>query len=211
MSNGHEVYRFLHCNMRLKARYGIEMDLDEYREMNKTFKLRNVLGLRENQLGDYEGWLKVKGVWVCGHYKVREGFIATFMPVPPLEVMRDILAMRQETPHLDPEVLAKQVADSIGERRIKEEAKVRQKATLVASHHTHIETLIIAVRRWKKDVSWFKRKMGEAKLLLREGKAQEAYDLLDKEAGRAKNEHPGESAEQVLTTPGPGDVEHPNS
>lgn len=82
-SGPHEFYRYLHCNMRLRARYGLEMDIDEYRTLNQLFQKRKVENLRANDTGDLEGWVLLRGTWVCAHYKVREGLIATFMPEPP--------------------------------------------------------------------------------------------------------------------------------
>jgi hypothetical protein len=78
-----EFYRYLHCNMRLRTRYGLEIDIDEYRRLNELFQRREVINLRETSTGDLEGWIPLRGIWVCGHYKSREGRIASFMPVPP--------------------------------------------------------------------------------------------------------------------------------
>lgn len=78
-------YRYLHANMRLRTRYGIEIPFEKYTELCDMFKRQSpkIIGLRTNELGDREGWVQVKGVWVCAHYKVSQNLIATFMPAPP--------------------------------------------------------------------------------------------------------------------------------
>lgn len=81
--SNHEFSRYLHCNMRLRTRYGLEMSIEEFRELCDLFKRRNVVNLRTTELGDLEGWVNLRGTWVCGHFKPREGFIASFMPAPP--------------------------------------------------------------------------------------------------------------------------------
>jgi hypothetical protein len=78
-----EFYRYMHCNMRLRTRYGLEMDIDEYRRLNELFRTKQVINLRTSETGDLEGWVKLRDTWVCGHYKIRENHIASFMPAPP--------------------------------------------------------------------------------------------------------------------------------
>lgn len=69
--------------MRLRTRYGMEMDIDEYRALNELFRARKVINLRTTEQGDLEGWVQLRGTWVCGHFKIREERIASFMPSPP--------------------------------------------------------------------------------------------------------------------------------
>jgi hypothetical protein len=69
--------------MRLRFRYGVELSLDEYRKLCNRFKERSIANVRFNHMGDIEGWVEIKGVWVCAHFKVAEGLIASFMPAPP--------------------------------------------------------------------------------------------------------------------------------
>lgn len=82
-SGPQEFYRYLHCNMRLRTRYGLEMDIDEYRSLNELFRRRQVTNMRQTETGDLEGWVQLRDTWVCGHFKSREGHIASFMPAPP--------------------------------------------------------------------------------------------------------------------------------
>lgn len=80
--------RYKHANQRLLARYGVGMDFEEYlRQCDKFSKEKrdggSIRGLRvQNEHGDLEGWIKVKGKWVCAHYKLKDKLIATFLPMP---------------------------------------------------------------------------------------------------------------------------------
>lgn len=79
--------RFVHANRRLASRYGVTISFEEYLRLNAKFaspdRKNLVRGLRiQNEHGDLEGWIKVRGQWVCAHYKRQDGLIATFLPKP---------------------------------------------------------------------------------------------------------------------------------
>ena len=76
--------RYIHSNMRLKARYNIEITYEEYIELCKKIQK----GKAEGTVTAYDGhnkeaWIKVKDQWVCAQYKTSEKLICTFLPVPP--------------------------------------------------------------------------------------------------------------------------------
>lgn len=164
------AYRYIHAAARLRFRYGVEITREEYDELCERFRTGYVAGARENAFGDREGWVEIRGVWACAHYKRREGVIATFMPAPPPK------PMAAEPPPPPPP------------------APKPKKAKQPASRAGMAETIVQLqelVRLRGEDVAWFKRRILDAAGLLKSGLAAEAYVLLDQATRLRKTDHPG--------------------
>ena len=78
-----ERYRYMHCNMRLRHRYGMEMSIDEFRALCTACARGKLAGARVDPKGHVEGWLQLRGTWICVSYKPWEQLLGTVMPSPP--------------------------------------------------------------------------------------------------------------------------------
>jgi hypothetical protein len=106
------LYRYMHANMRLRLRYGIEIAIDEYNELCRLMATGCGRGRREE--GDMvEAWLEIKpDVWAAAVYRKSESCIVTFMPMPPADIIPHLNSVE-----LDKLVTAK--AQKLAEERIK--------------------------------------------------------------------------------------------
>jgi hypothetical protein len=75
-----ELYRYTHVNMRLRHRYDMEIDFDEYKQLCERVKNKEYTNPRTLSTGEIEAWIQLKGQWVCFCYKPREGLVATVLP-----------------------------------------------------------------------------------------------------------------------------------
>jgi hypothetical protein len=77
------IYHYTHCLSRLRHRYGLEMTMEEYQNLCGLFRRNQVEGTRKDNLGNIEGWVEFKGMWVCLSYMPDAQLIGTVMPCPP--------------------------------------------------------------------------------------------------------------------------------
>lgn len=85
--------RWVHANMRLRTRYGVELTFDRYVELSEQFRKGQVEGARRNHIGDLEGWVEVQdGVLACAYWHARDGQIGTFFAPPPPRLEADLEA-----------------------------------------------------------------------------------------------------------------------
>ncbi len=110
--SANNLYRYMHANMRLRLRYGVEISADEYTELCRLMGTGCGRGRREE--GDMvEAWLEIKpDVWAAAVYRKSESCIVTFMPMPPADIVPHINSVE-----LDKLVTAK--AQKLVEARIK--------------------------------------------------------------------------------------------
>ncbi len=109
------VYRYMHANMRLRIRYGVEISADEYNELCQIMATGCGQGRREE--GDVvEAWLEVKpNVWAAAVFRKSEGCIVTFMPSPP-----PISNVRQQISANQLNMLVQEEAKKHAKQKIKE-------------------------------------------------------------------------------------------
>src|ERR1035437_7744964 len=84
------IYHLSHCIMRMKHRYGLDMDAEGYDALCKQFEAGEALGVREDDKRHREGWLQFKGTWVCLSYTPSLRLIGTVMPCPPPLVLEEL-------------------------------------------------------------------------------------------------------------------------
>ena len=107
--------------MRMKHRYDLTMDAQDYDFFCEQFKTGNIQGGRPDDKGHIEGWIKFKDVWVCMSYVPSMQLVGTIMPCPPALVF-DELAKRAAKDAAKPLVAPawledeKRINQQIGER-----------------------------------------------------------------------------------------------
>lgn len=198
-------HRWLHANMRLRLRYGIEISIEDYIQLCADFgRGKGVYGRRVSPAsGDEEGWVKIGDTWVCAHYKARERLIATFMPCPPLLVTAEIAAklaaegklsaegVGAKTPIMPPsEASAAGVARSDSQQQA---ARTRREKR----REKHEEEVKALTEARKEDLSWFKITLGRVRDRIRQGFPGEAADIADAAASLPRNFHPGANPEET--------------
>lgn len=77
------IYHLAHCIMRMRHRYGLDLDAEGYDTLCSQFEKGKALGVREDDKRNREGWLQFKGSWVCVSYIPSLRLIGTIMPSPP--------------------------------------------------------------------------------------------------------------------------------
>jgi hypothetical protein len=76
----HDAY--MHSAMRLRTRYSIDLTFEEWKKISDNF-LTKAQALTKNHVGDYEGWIKIRGEWVAAYYNTKRKCIKTFYARPP--------------------------------------------------------------------------------------------------------------------------------
>jgi DNA-binding transcriptional MerR regulator len=181
-----EARRFDHAQLRLRARYGLELELADYRHLCELFRERRVTGERINHRGDIEAWVRFHGTWLCAIYNPGDGLIVTFLPAPPPLVVEEQLAqaLKEERERMERRIVeaAHRHADSIVRSRL---------ASLeTALQHPGREDFLAKLKA--SDVAWFKRTMLRAAELIRSGAVPMAVRLLEAAAAFPKTFHPGQ-------------------
>lgn len=230
------MYHLSHCMMRMRHRYGLDMDAADYDSFCDAFASGKAQSCRTDSHGRVEGWLQFKGTWVCMSYLPAERFVGTVMPCPPPLVLEEAArhaARSAAKPAATPAWLrdeeevnrrvserAKSMAYSLfegavnggkvpkwlqkklleGEATARVSARMRQDADAYAEAVRSTKDGMCPETR-KADVSWFKRKINEARGLLWEGRVLDAACLLDGVsalAGSFKPSREPERAEELV-------------
>lgn len=84
------IYHLSHCIMRMKHRYGLDLNAEDYDGLCKQFSKGEAIGVREDDKRHREGWLQFKGTWVCLSYIPSLKLIGTVMPCPPPRVLEEM-------------------------------------------------------------------------------------------------------------------------
>lgn len=154
-------YRYLHCRMRVQARYNLELTEQEYEQLCSDFRTNRVRNSWQTDTGATEAWILFKSKLVCPHFRPSEGLITTFQVAPDLEpeVPAPIAAVFEQ------HALVK----ALRERVVGLEAKVRTLSDALTREQNK-QTPNYGVRTSK----WFKSKLQAIAPLIRDGKLIEA-------------------------------------
>ena len=170
-AHAREAYHYLHCNMRLRHRYGLEMTLEEYQALSEQFRTRRgLVNPRTDDRGNLEAWVQFKGTWVCASYRPGLRLVGTIMPAPPVfpsEEAQRAARLANQVEALTKENEALREAVSSYQSRL-----AKTENSLTAAHQS-----ITGVTR--ADVTWFKRRMQDAEGYLKSGEVLEAFLTLN--------------------------------
>lgn len=117
------IYHLSHCIMRLRHRYGLNMDATDYDAFCEQFRKGDVQGARPDDKGHIEGWIRFKDTWVCMSYIPSSRLVGTIMPCPPPLVSEE-LAKKAAKSAAQPTVAPAWLKD---ERRINQQIGERAK------------------------------------------------------------------------------------
>jgi hypothetical protein len=75
--------KYAHAVMRLRHRYGLDMTLEQYRQLSDDARAGRGKGCRDDEAGNRDIWVKFKGRWVSACIRAGSDTISTFLPPPP--------------------------------------------------------------------------------------------------------------------------------
>lgn len=183
--------RFQHAALRLRTRYGLDIDIEEYEKLCIAVANGAGVGKTVNDKGDWEVWVPFKEDMVCAAYKPSERLIATFFPrPPPLQGSPPQSLPDRVNAEIDQRsnVLASKIVESRVSKAVEAEVRnIRRRA------ETTTEGPLSTAEVRGADLKWFKNKITSVCDLLDAGQYKQARITAGALTDFRPNFHPTEA------------------
>ncbi len=150
--------------------------MEEYLALCAQFKRRDILNPRVDTLGNVEGWVKFKDVWICASYMPDSDLIGTVMPAPPGNIAE--LVSKQELQRLIKEEAQKEATELVKKTAASGDKPKWFKETSSENPTTKHSAEHLRGAFTTADVIWIKERIREALLNLERDERWEGMTLL---------------------------------
>jgi hypothetical protein len=183
---------WVHARVRYRARYGKELEREEWQRVSDKFRQHQVPGATHTPDGKVEGWVLVYGEWAFTVYSPMHQSVVTFLPCPP--PMPSKVPGIPAAPAVPPAPVVqggKQIAKAMRRSQENDLREVRAKhADEMKELRKEILDLQQACARRTDDISWFKDNIRDVSHHLWMGRFVDAALLVETLGGLPKGLHP---------------------